>query len=222
MSRLGKTAVMSLAFIFLLGMRRPIHSPIYLDSESQCLTHTFGGTVGILWGTGTVDVDYVRNQFASIGENRGDEPIPTQKDETPIIDGVPNDQNDRIPDEIIEGATTKSSATTTNTETKSEKEKEEKEKAIPTVVATPEVEVKPAKAESAEPVKSANTEPATEKVKPIADGIPLRIMFIGASMTLGDPPQSAYRMQLREWLVALGNPVNCVGTVRKTIWRQPT
>ncbi|KAH9897152.1 hypothetical protein F4778DRAFT_245979 [Xylariomycetidae sp. FL2044] len=39
-------------------------------------------------------------------------------------------------------------------------------------------------------------------------------MFIGASMTLGDPPQSAYRMQLREWLVSLGNPVNCVGSNR--------
>ncbi|KAI0130394.1 hypothetical protein BJ170DRAFT_620047 [Xylariales sp. AK1849] len=39
-------------------------------------------------------------------------------------------------------------------------------------------------------------------------------MFIGASMTLGEPPQSAYRMQLREWLVSLGNPVNCVGSNR--------
>ncbi|CAJ2504768.1 Uu.00g121620.m01.CDS01 [Anthostomella pinea] len=41
---------------------------------------------------------------------------------------------------------------------------------------------------------------------PIADSMPLRIMFIGASMTLGDPPQGAYRKQLREWLVSLGNP----------------
>ncbi|KAI1344477.1 carbohydrate esterase family 3 protein [Xylariaceae sp. FL0016] len=48
----------------------------------------------------------------------------------------------------------------------------------------------------------------------IAGGMPLRIMFIGASMVLGDPPQSAFRMRLREWLVSLGNPVNCVGTNR--------
>ena len=56
-------------------------------------------------------------------------------------------------------------------------------------------------------------EVATPSDVPIAGGIPLRIMFIGASMTLGTPPQSAYRMQLREWLVSLGNPVNCVGAV---------
>ncbi|KAJ3578627.1 hypothetical protein NPX13_g1942 [Xylaria arbuscula] len=125
MSKLGKTAVISLSFVFLLG---------------------------ILWGTGTVDVDYVRNQFASIGENRGDEPIPTSKVETPIIDGVPNDENDRIPDEIIEGGTTKSSATTTETKTKtgtdntSEKETEAekaKEKPITTTVATPESQQAP-------------------------------------------------------------------------------
>ncbi|KAI1744892.1 hypothetical protein F4680DRAFT_403615 [Xylaria scruposa] len=39
-------------------------------------------------------------------------------------------------------------------------------------------------------------------------------MFVGASITLGDPPQSAYRMRLREWLVSLGNAVNYVGTNR--------
>lgn len=54
----------------------------------------------------------------------------------------------------------------------------------------------------------------SDNTGPIAGGIPIRLMFIGASMTLGDPPQSAYRMQLREWLVGLGNPVNCVGTNR--------
>ncbi|KAI0506388.1 hypothetical protein F5B22DRAFT_452345 [Xylaria bambusicola] len=183
MSKVGKTTVISLTFFFILAL---------------------------LWGTGTVDVDYVRNQFTSMAENHGDEPIPHSKVDTPIIDGVPNDQNDRIPDEIIEGAATKSS---TSSATKIEHEKE-KDKPTPTVVATPHAEVKPAKTESVEPVKSANTEPAKEQVKPIAGGIPLRIMFIGASMTLGTPPQAAYRKQLREWLVALGNPVNCVGTNR--------
>ncbi|KAK5625805.1 hypothetical protein RRF57_001521 [Xylaria bambusicola] len=181
MSKAGKTTVISLTFFFILAL---------------------------LWGSGTVDVDYVRNQFTGMAENHGDEPIPHSKVDTPIIDGVPNDQNDRIPDEIIEGADTKSS---TSSATKIE---HQKDKPTPTVVATPHVETKPTETESEEPVKSASTEPAKEQVKPIAGGIPLRIMFIGASMTLGTPPQAAYRKQLREWLVALGNPVNCVGTNR--------
>ncbi|KAJ2984592.1 hypothetical protein NUW58_g5980 [Xylaria curta] len=76
LSKLGKVAFITVAVFFLLA---------------------------ILWGTGTVDVDYVRNQFKSATENHGDEPIPEQKNDAPIIDGVPNNQNDRpIPNGVIE------------------------------------------------------------------------------------------------------------------------
>lgn len=46
--------------------------------------------------------------------------------------------------------------------------------------------------------------------------MPLRIMFIGASMTLGEHStgHNGYRRQVRDWLVGLGNPVNCVGANR--------
>ncbi|KAI1280246.1 hypothetical protein F5Y07DRAFT_356378 [Xylaria sp. FL0933] len=203
LSKLGKVVIVSVAIFFILA---------------------------VLWGTGTVDVDYVRNQFANTPENHGDEPIPKEKTDTPIIDGVPNDQNDRIPDDVIEGGDNKQSA-------KLEGEKPiEQEKQNP---ATPESEMPPEKA-IASPVvssvivtptttseqshkqsatttanvNSANTESAKPQSGPIAGGVSLRIMFIGASITLGDPPQSAYRMRLREWLVSLGNPVNCVGTKR--------
>ncbi|ORY61568.1 SGNH hydrolase-type esterase domain-containing protein [Pseudomassariella vexata] len=51
---------------------------------------------------------------------------------------------------------------------------------------------------------------------PIAGGIPLRVMFIGASVTLGDHSTGnrGYRKQIRDWMVSLGNPVNCVGANR--------
>ncbi|KAI2634607.1 hypothetical protein GGS21DRAFT_518604 [Xylaria nigripes] len=62
--------------------------------------------------------------------------------------------------------------------------------------------------------RSPISEASTPHPQPIANGIPLRIMFLGASITLGDPLQSAYRQQLRDWLVSLGNEVNCVGTNR--------
>ncbi|KAJ2969858.1 hypothetical protein NUW58_g9873 [Xylaria curta] len=66
--------------------------------------------LAILWGTGTVDVNYVRNQFKNTAENHGDEPIPQENNDTPIIDGVPNDQNDRpIPNGVIEEAQVKQS-----------------------------------------------------------------------------------------------------------------
>lgn len=47
----------------------------------------------------------------------------------------------------------------------------------------------------------------------IAGGMPLRIMFIGASVTRGEVSagDQGYRKQLREKLTSLGNPVNCVG-----------
>lgn len=47
----------------------------------------------------------------------------------------------------------------------------------------------------------------------LAGGIPIRLMFIGASITLGEPEQAGYRRQVRDWVVGLGNPVNCVGSV---------
>ncbi|TGJ85298.1 hypothetical protein E0Z10_g3474 [Xylaria hypoxylon] len=168
-------------------------------------------------------------------ENHGNEPIPEEKNETPIIDGVPNDQNDRpIPNGVIEEGKEKQAVeneseskkvpetqdTTSSKNTKpSTIESEKSPEQDPTSVDT-----KPAKTESHQSHKPsatstavtnpASTEPATPHLEAIAGGIPIRVMFIGASITLGDPPQSAYRMQLREWLVALGNPVNCVGTNR--------
>ncbi|KAI0433190.1 hypothetical protein F5Y09DRAFT_299975 [Xylaria sp. FL1042] len=191
--------------------------------------------LAVLWGTGTVDVDYVRNQFTSTPENHGDEPIPKQKTETPIIDGVPNDQNDRIPDDVIEGGdNTQSTKTDSEKENILEKQKPaastgvepvntESEK-LPEADVASSVNVKPTSttseqshkqsATSTADVKAASTESAKPQSGPIAYGVPLRIMFIGASITLGDPRQSAYRMQLREWLVSLGNAVNCVGTER--------
>ncbi|KAK7914409.1 carbohydrate esterase family 3 protein [Apiospora marii] len=47
----------------------------------------------------------------------------------------------------------------------------------------------------------------------LAGGIPIRLMFIGASITLGEPEQAGYRRQVRDWIVGLGNPVNCVGSL---------
>ncbi|CAJ2507745.1 Uu.00g089310.m01.CDS01 [Anthostomella pinea] len=47
----------------------------------------------------------------------------------------------------------------------------------------------------------------------VARGMPLRIMFLGASITRGEVSTSSvgYRKQLRDQLTYLGNPVNCVG-----------
>ncbi|KAI0468219.1 carbohydrate esterase family 3 protein [Xylaria cf. heliscus] len=205
LSKIGKVAIISVAFFFLLA---------------------------ILWGTGTVDVDYVRNQFKNTPENNGDEPIPQNKDETPIIDGVPNDQNDRpIPNGVIEEAEDKQS-----TENKSgeklatggkdgaqsidvesvkvdSSEKSHAQDVTSSLVWSP-IESHQQSPTSSVVIKPVETEPAKPLSTPIAGGIPLRVMFIGASMTLGDPSQSAYRMQLRKWLVSLGNAVNCVGTNR--------
>ncbi|TRX96011.1 hypothetical protein FHL15_003153 [Xylaria flabelliformis] len=204
LSRLGKVAMITVAFFFLLG---------------------------------TVDVDYVRNQFKSAPENHGDEPIPHNNNDTPIIDGVPNDQNDRpIPNGVIEEAKEKQS-TGDNSDVKAtpggkdgvssintkpvkvdSSEKPQTQHATSSVNPEP-ATTRPANSYSQSPTSSfetkpVKTEPAKPLVKPIAGGIPLRVMFIGASITLGDPPQSAYRMRLREWLVSLGNAVNYVGTNR--------
>ncbi|KAI1114077.1 SGNH hydrolase-type esterase domain-containing protein [Nemania sp. NC0429] len=50
----------------------------------------------------------------------------------------------------------------------------------------------------------------------LADGIPLRVMFIGASMTLGEHSTGnrGFRKQVRDWLVSQGNQVNYVGQNR--------
>lgn len=181
-----------------------------------------------MWGTGTVDVDYVRNQFQSTADNHQDEPIPQEKNDSPIIDGVPNDQNDRpINDGVIEEpqdkhVTVGEGVPDTSDDVlpvKTEPDKIESETPH-TQVATSAVETSPVKTDKQDAATTTvdtipnNTETPKTQTNPIAGGIPLRVMFIGASMTLGDPPQSAYRMKLREWLVSLGNPVNCVGTVR--------
>ncbi|KAI0600666.1 SGNH hydrolase-type esterase domain-containing protein [Biscogniauxia sp. FL1348] len=54
---------------------------------------------------------------------------------------------------------------------------------------------------------------------PLANGIPFRIMALGASTTRGDCPDvdidnNGFRRPLREKLTAIGNPVNFVGTQR--------
>ncbi|KAI1080801.1 SGNH hydrolase-type esterase domain-containing protein [Whalleya microplaca] len=51
---------------------------------------------------------------------------------------------------------------------------------------------------------------------PIAGGIPLRIMFLGASITCGvaSTGDVGFRLPLRNKLVSVGNPVNLVGSQR--------
>ncbi|KAI5922261.1 SGNH hydrolase-type esterase domain-containing protein [Camillea tinctor] len=54
---------------------------------------------------------------------------------------------------------------------------------------------------------------------PLANGLPLRIMALGASTTRGDCPDvdvdnNGFRRPLREKLTSIGNPVNFVGTQR--------
>ncbi|KAI1472433.1 carbohydrate esterase family 3 protein [Daldinia caldariorum] len=54
---------------------------------------------------------------------------------------------------------------------------------------------------------------------PLANGVPLRIMALGASTTRGDSPEegidnNGFRRPLREKLMAIGNKVNFVGTQR--------
>ncbi|KAK8064694.1 carbohydrate esterase family 3 protein [Apiospora phragmitis] len=50
----------------------------------------------------------------------------------------------------------------------------------------------------------------------LGGGIPIRIMYIGASMTLGEHSEGerGYRQQIRDWIASKGNPVNCVGANR--------
>ncbi|KAI0105660.1 SGNH hydrolase-type esterase domain-containing protein [Nemania sp. FL0031] len=50
----------------------------------------------------------------------------------------------------------------------------------------------------------------------LANGIPLRVMLIGASMTLGEHStgERGFRKQVRDWLVSQGNEVNYVGQNR--------
>ncbi|KAI0154724.1 hypothetical protein GGR57DRAFT_492060 [Xylariaceae sp. FL1272] len=221
--------------------------------------------LAILWGTGTVDVDYVRNRLSPIShDDPSNEPIPQEDNDTPIIDGVPNDRNDKpLPDGIIEepdgppdvavvdtktpkpdlATSTSVAPGTTHSEpaftsaaileptassTKSAISSISIVDSVKTIVVeSPFVEIPAGQTTAkASPTHggaldisgaASNTTPtptASWHQKPIAGGIPLRIMFIGASVTLGTPPQSAYRQQLREWLVGLGNRVNLVGSAR--------
>jgi lysophospholipase L1-like esterase len=64
------------------------------------------------------------------------------------------------------------------------------------------------------PVGSGYKRPGHEL--PLANGLPLRIMAIGASTTRGDESfdNNGFRRPMREHLVAMGNPVNFVGTQR--------
>lgn len=50
----------------------------------------------------------------------------------------------------------------------------------------------------------------------LGGGMPIRIMYIGASMTLGEHSEGerGYREQIRDWITEKGNPINCVGAVR--------
>ncbi|KAI1815603.1 SGNH hydrolase-type esterase domain-containing protein [Poronia punctata] len=50
----------------------------------------------------------------------------------------------------------------------------------------------------------------------LANGIPLRVMLMGASMTLGEHStgERGFRKQLRDWIVEQGNEVNYVGQNR--------
>jgi len=52
----------------------------------------------------------------------------------------------------------------------------------------------------------------------LGDGMPLRVMLMGASMTLGEHStgERGFRKQLRDWLVEQGNEVNYVGQVCST------
>ncbi|KAK8074638.1 hypothetical protein PG997_009301 [Apiospora hydei] len=49
----------------------------------------------------------------------------------------------------------------------------------------------------------------------LGGGMPIRIMYIGASMTLGEHSEGerGYRQQIRDWIASKGNPVNCVGAI---------
>ncbi|RWA13273.1 hypothetical protein EKO27_g1804 [Xylaria grammica] len=55
---------------------------------------------------------------------------------------------------------------------------------------------------------------------PVAENIPLRLMFIGASITRGETSTGdrGYRKYIRETLMSYGNAVNCVGFNRFGDW----
>lgn len=60
----------------------------------------------------------------------------------------------------------------------------------------------------------------TDDGSPIAGGIPLRIMFIGASITRGEGSTAdrGYRKYMRDTITSYGNAVNCVGFNRLGDW----
>ncbi|KAI1438761.1 carbohydrate esterase family 3 protein [Xylaria sp. CBS 124048] len=59
-----------------------------------------------------------------------------------------------------------------------------------------------------------------ERDGPVAHGMPLRIMFLGASITRGEVSTGdrGYRKYVRDTLTNWGNPVNCVGFNRFGDW----
>ncbi|KAI3328847.1 carbohydrate esterase family 3 protein [Ustulina deusta] len=61
-----------------------------------------------------------------------------------------------------------------------------------------------------------NTSTSNTLSTPLGSGIPLRVMFLGASVTRGDVSigKLGFRSPLRDRLGALGNPVNFVGSQR--------
>lgn len=61
---------------------------------------------------------------------------------------------------------------------------------------------------------------ANEQNGPLADGIPLRVMFLGASITRGEVSDGdrGYRKHIRDKLTSWGNPVNFVGFTRFGDW----
>lgn len=68
--------------------------------------------------------------------------------------------------------------------------------------------------------KVVDTHHQTDDVILFAGGIPLRIMFIGASITRGEASTGdrGYRKYMRDTIISYGNSVNCVGFNRLGDW----
>ncbi|KAI0814484.1 carbohydrate esterase family 3 protein [Xylaria sp. FL0064] len=66
------------------------------------------------------------------------------------------------------------------------------------------------------PTKNISAFSNPQTLSPLGSGIPLRVMFLGASVTRGDVSigNLGFRSPLRDRLAALGNPVNFVGSQR--------
>ncbi|TGJ81292.1 hypothetical protein E0Z10_g7479 [Xylaria hypoxylon] len=68
--------------------------------------------------------------------------------------------------------------------------------------------------------KAANKYRHKDDDSPVAESIPLRLMFIGASITRGEVSTGdrGYRKYIRDTLISYGNEVNCVGFNRFGDW----